>query len=784
MGWRGRNRVLATGGVLWPAHLGADLRGNVQADVLVQVLVLALWFWHLRAGWLLVVWFVRWVVVAVVVAAQVLLRRRARTALLLVLVGGHWFGTVATIPIVPEVVPLSMFVIIGDLLAIARYDGGLARRHAVGAAAALAGVSAMLSLQRWTGLADRAPRALFVAFIVGHAVGTGWLLGRQAATGRTELLANAAALQRAGRRLAVAGIEQRRAIAAALRAGPARRLRDLGADVEQLRVALAGTAADTVSPAGGPEALAERVEQAVADAQRASAELRNFSHGVFPASLGRHGLGPALRAAAARTPFPLHSEVRGELDEEAATFAFFTVDGALRWAMSGPTAARAATVTAEQRPRLLVIDVRLDGVAGSADAASALCERLEDRLNAAGADATVRAIPDGLSLRVLRPATKVTGPATRPRSRSRLDRWMSPPQASTATWVTFAVAVAVSVVIAVAAPELLPIGAAASMAPLFVGLPQLRRAQLLLVGIGQCVTGGAIATVSLLRTPAWQSGTLPVWLALAAVGVGSAAVVAAVGALVLRTHAQPAALAEELQASHQRLIAADDRERRRIERDLHDGGQQQLVALSIQLRALARSLGDRQRAAGLVTAIGEQVREAERDLARLADGAAEELLAGGLVAALGRLATAHRVRLDQVEPGVDGVDEATALALYFCVAEAVQNARKHAGAGATVSVAVRLGAGVATAGAGADHVRFSVDDDGAGFDPAMLHGGATGSGLVHLRDRLAALGGELSIRSAPGRGTTVTGRLPLSRSSAGTVPVGVLSVPTGTAAPL
>ncbi|MEZ5263432.1 MAG: hypothetical protein R2755_17090 [Acidimicrobiales bacterium] len=58
------------------------------------------------------------------------------------------------------------------------------------------------------------------------------------------------------------------------------------------------------------------------------------------------------------------------------------------------------------------------------------------------------------------------------------------------------------------------------------------------------------------------------------------------------------------------------------------------------------------------------------------------------------MATAHRVRLDEAEPGVDGVDEATALALYFCVAEAVQNARKHAGAGATVSVAVRLGAGL------------------------------------------------------------------------------------------
>ncbi|HZS16084.1 MAG TPA: sensor histidine kinase [Candidatus Dormibacteraeota bacterium] len=207
---------------------------------------------------------------------------------------------------------------------------------------------------------------------------------------------------------------------------------------------------------------------------------------------------------------------------------------------------------------------------------------------------------------------------------------------------------------------------------------------------------------------------------------------------------------EELRASRQRLVAAQDDERRRLERNLHDGAQQHLVALKVKLgivEMLARKDPDR-----TVTAIAELKADADEALATLRDlahGIYPPLLAEqGLKVAL----QAHARKLTMpVEIDADGItrysQEAEA-AVYFCCLEALQNAQKYAGA-SRVDVSLRDGDGT---------LRFAVADDGRGFDTATANRGA---GMTNMRDRLDALGGTLELVSAPGRGAQVIGCLPV-----------------------
>jgi signal transduction histidine kinase len=218
--------------------------------------------------------------------------------------------------------------------------------------------------------------------------------------------------------------------------------------------------------------------------------------------------------------------------------------------------------------------------------------------------------------------------------------------------------------------------------------------------------------------------------------------------------------AVELEASRRRIVATQDEERRRMERDLHDGAQQQLVSLSGQLRLLQRVMArDPVRAEGLLAELvveADEALEAVRDLGR---GIFPPVLADkGLAAALTARVTKHfpRGRLEwppelagaRFDPGVEA-------AVYFCCLEALQNVARHAG---EVPVTVEL----AVAG---DALVFSVTDSGPGFDPASA---SPGMGQQNMADRLAALGGSLEIHSTPGEGTTVRGEIPLGLPAAST----------------
>jgi signal transduction histidine kinase len=208
---------------------------------------------------------------------------------------------------------------------------------------------------------------------------------------------------------------------------------------------------------------------------------------------------------------------------------------------------------------------------------------------------------------------------------------------------------------------------------------------------------------------------------------------------------------DELRASRQRLVAAQDEERRRLERNLHDGAQQNLVALKVKLGlAEALAVKDPAKARELVSQLKGDADEALETLRDLARGIYPPLLADkGLAAALESQARKATLPVDLDADGIGRYPQEAEAAVYFCVLEALQNVQKYAGASHAL---VRLSDinGM---------VRFEVEDDGKGFDPATAKRGA---GLTNMADRLDALGGSIELDSQPGAGARLRGTIPVA----------------------
>jgi signal transduction histidine kinase len=207
---------------------------------------------------------------------------------------------------------------------------------------------------------------------------------------------------------------------------------------------------------------------------------------------------------------------------------------------------------------------------------------------------------------------------------------------------------------------------------------------------------------------------------------------------------------EELQASRLRIVTAADASRRAIERDLHDGAQQHLVALSVKL-GLARELikEDPGLVAELLEELHNDVQTTNATFRELAHGIYPPLLRNhGLGEAL--RSVTRRVPLPYaVDVDLPGrYPEQVEAAVYFCCLEAIQNAGKYAGPDACIEVTINIVDG---------RLRFTVSDTGVGFDP----GQNGGHGFVNMTDRLGAIGGVLKVTSAPGAGTTISGEIPV-----------------------
>jgi len=210
-------------------------------------------------------------------------------------------------------------------------------------------------------------------------------------------------------------------------------------------------------------------------------------------------------------------------------------------------------------------------------------------------------------------------------------------------------------------------------------------------------------------------------------------------------------LIEELRASRRRIVTAQDERAKQLERNLHDGAQQELVALGVQL-GLAHRLATRDapEIAEMLDRLRAQATGALENLRDLARGIYPPLLADkGLVVALEAQARKAALPIDVEHDGIGRYAPEVEAAVYFCALEALQNVAKYANAS---NARVRLSEQNGT-------LTFAVTDDGKGFDP-----GATppGTGVHGMKDRLEALGGTLTVASSPGSGTTVTGAIPAS----------------------
>jgi signal transduction histidine kinase len=209
--------------------------------------------------------------------------------------------------------------------------------------------------------------------------------------------------------------------------------------------------------------------------------------------------------------------------------------------------------------------------------------------------------------------------------------------------------------------------------------------------------------------------------------------------------------ADELQMSRTRVVEAQDAERRRLERDLHDGAQQQLIALMVNLR-LAKTLLTRSRVKG-AQLLGKQ-----RDNVLAIIDTLSDLSHGlyptqsGLELALRAAAAASAIPVELRIEGVGKQTETVEAAAYFCCLEALQNAAKH-------SAASRIDVDLEDHNT---HLVLRITDDGRGFVPGSS---ADGRGLVNMRERIESLDGRLSVVSSPGAGTVITAKIPTARSA-------------------
>jgi signal transduction histidine kinase len=224
----------------------------------------------------------------------------------------------------------------------------------------------------------------------------------------------------------------------------------------------------------------------------------------------------------------------------------------------------------------------------------------------------------------------------------------------------------------------------------------------------------------------------------------------------------------EIRASRWRIVAAQDSERRELERDLHDGAQPALTAVRFSLGlAVHLAAGGNEKARGAITRLRDQIDEASVGLRQTLRGLAPAALgAHGIGLALRELAESLGT---EVEFHIDDETQAARFtpefeaAVYFCCAEALQNAAKHC-PDAAVEATLRFDR---------EHreLAFTVTDDGPGFDAAV----STGSGMQNMADRIAAVGGTLNIESAPGEGTSVSGKVPAALAADQTLVIAALA---------
>ncbi|HXH80887.1 sensor histidine kinase [Nocardioides sp.] len=293
-------------------------------------------------------------------------------------------------------------------------------------------------------------------------------------------------------------------------------------------------------------------------------------------------------------------------------------------------------------------------------------------------------------------------------------------------------------------PFLAPIAVTAQFVPLTAALahvgPRVIRAVLVIT----LLVGSATVAVAELRRPDAEL-IAPIAAAISS-AVALPFIIAVLAMAIRENNRRLAEQADALRESRSQIVSVADATRRGLERDLHDGAQNRLVLMSVELGRLRSLLaeGRTSEAAEVVAAVVRHNHDALQELRELAQGIYPPLLAErGLPPALRAAARRCAISCTVDADDIPRYDEAVEAAVYFCILEALQNAVKHSGA---PEVRVHLSA--------ERQLRFEVIDDGAGFD---VHVRQASGGLLGMQARLAAAGGRLEVVSVQGRGTTVRG---------------------------
>jgi signal transduction histidine kinase len=318
----------------------------------------------------------------------------------------------------------------------------------------------------------------------------------------------------------------------------------------------------------------------------------------------------------------------------------------------------------------------------------------------------------------------------------------------------------------------MPILLVATLLPTVLAVPYVSGRHLRWYVAGSFVSALAVAMLGSLQDVTGFSDDLPSWVPPAVV-VGFTPFVAGMVAFVavtnanalrdsladaLRTNAQLAAAqealsanTEALRASRARVVAAGDRERRRIERDLHDGVQQRLTGVAVRLAITQERISDAAPAAAEeIGTLRTELREAVVELRDLAHGVYPPALTQrGLKPAVRSVLARFPLPVTADLRASDRYPAEAENAVYFCCLEALQNVLKHAPSASTVTVLLCEVGSV---------LQFEVRDDGPGFDQRDR---VEGIGFDNMADRLGAAGGRLVVTSAPGTGTSVGGFVPV-----------------------
>ncbi|QBX55356.1 hypothetical protein EXE58_07745 [Nocardioides seonyuensis] len=298
-----------------------------------------------------------------------------------------------------------------------------------------------------------------------------------------------------------------------------------------------------------------------------------------------------------------------------------------------------------------------------------------------------------------------------------------------------------------ASPYLSPLCVMIMLLPLLVAVNHLSRRWINGLMVHAVLGGAAVAALAEWRRDAMPTDTWLVGAVVIGTFMPSASLI--VVFLVRDTFHRLNSQSEQLRESRRRVGEVADAARRSMERDLHDGAQQRLLAMSVTIERARKAVaaGQTEDAAVLISQLADDNHETTRELRELARGIYPPLLAErGLVAALQsaarRAALPVTLHADDFERPPMAVENAA----YFCILEALTNAIKHSSA-TEVVITLRADPGL----------EFFVADDGRGFDPAAV---STPNGLLGMEARMEAVQGVLHVMSAPGRGTTLHGRFP------------------------